>query len=800
MSDDARPRAITARDLGAATLAGLLFLLATIRFGELASPDQLDPSWRMVLTWASTHGLRWGSDIAFTYGPLSVLYPLATYDPVHHAAFVAAQIVLAGAAAFIFGSAWCVVRRPERVVLATAVLLGASELTADPVWLATPVLALRAMHAHAAAGRGRLLWALVVVAATYAATILLIKMSTLLLITAWWLVAAVVLYLGRMRRHAATWLLLVPLACVALWTASGQRPGDLPAFVAIVLEISRGYTSAMSAFPLPRVDLYGLAVAGGCAAAGLWAAWCARRDVARLACIALCGLALFVAWRAGFTRADAHVAIFATTAWLVLPLLGSMPDAPAPSLRIACVALVAATLPLVERSFHPGVGHSLGELATASLSSIRDNALRLVHPLSNVPVLDAALAQERARVSLPQTRDVVGTRSIDLVGTQQGVAVFNDFAYRPAPVIQGYTAFTPRLQQLNAGAYSGLQRTNFVLMAYSPIDGNLPTSENALAFLTLYRNYHPVLLEKSYLLLEKDVNSGPPQLPPPETGWHRTTWNAWNDLPTRADAVTVIAVRSELGVVGKAAATLLREPGQYIELELADGTIQRFRLVRGAAPAGFLVSPPVQSLTDYVRLFAGDDLPAVRRFRMLPQSDRLRPLFADDIEWRVEQVPRRPRTPLAPAMIEALYPGFSHLPHDQSASVYTLDEQGHRVLFMHSPARLRFRPGAGAWMVSGEVGLLMDAFAPAKCPGGDGVEVRVAGDTGAAHSYRYDPFADPTLRPARRFELGPVNVGENGVLRLDIDPGPAGSSACDWSYVRGVILRPVANGSAVATP
>ena len=35
----------------------------------------------MVLRWASMHGLHWGSEIVFTYGPLGYLYPLNACDP-----------------------------------------------------------------------------------------------------------------------------------------------------------------------------------------------------------------------------------------------------------------------------------------------------------------------------------------------------------------------------------------------------------------------------------------------------------------------------------------------------------------------------------------------------------------------------------------------------------------------------------------------------------------------------------------------------------------------------------------------
>lgn len=781
-------RAVTATELTATTLVGVLFFVASVRFGGSVTGDELDPSWGMVLVWASMHGLHWGSDIAFTYGPLGYLFPLAACDPSSYGAFFAMQIALAGAAAFLFANAWFAQRWPERAVLAAAVFFSSPLLYADPVWLAMPVFALVGMHAHASAGRARALWLLLVVAALYASIILLIKMSTLLLIVGWWLAGIVVLLHARMPRHAIAWLLLVPVSALTLWMLSGQRFGDLLPFIATVLEMSRGYTAAMGYFPPLRFDLYGLAVMGCGGGIGLWTAWRARMDLARVACITLCGFAIFIAWRAGFTRADTHVYIFALTVLLVLPLLAGMAPAATGWLRAAGLGLALAVVPLADRAFNSGVNHKWGDLAVASPGFLAGNIGLLMHPLTIRPALEAALGNERIRLDLPRTRAIVGAHSIDLMGTQQGVVIFNGFAYQPAPVFQGYGAYTPRLQQLNAGAYSGPERRDFVLLAYSPIDGNLPTSENALAFTTLYTNYHPVLVEQSYLLLEKDAASEPPQSPP-EADWQNATWGEWIDLPSAPETVTVLALRSELSVAGKIMATLLREPGQAIELELADGTTQRFRLGRGAAPGGFLVSPLVQSFDDYARLFIGAELPVVRRFRMLPQSDAMGALFSSGIQWNVGQLPRRPKVEPPSSMIEALFPGFSHWPQAWTATIHTMQEQGHRVLFTHSPSQLTFKPGAGSYIVSGEIGIVLNAFTSPGCEVGDGVEVKVSGAPGTILTYPYNPFADATLRPARRFELGPVNADATGLVFLDVAPGPANNSGCDWAYVRDVQIR-----------
>jgi len=140
-------------------------------------------------------------------------------------------------------------------------------------------------------------------------------------------------------------------------------------------------------------------------------------------------------------------------------------------------------------------------------------------------------------------------------------------------------------------------------------------------------------------------------------------------------------------------------------------------------------------------------------------------------------------------MLDAFYPGFSHRPRSVTGDSHTIDVEGHRALFLHSPALLTFEPGPGTYAVSGEVGIVANAFTSDGCSAGDGVEINVSGSTGAALVYAYNPFADAALRPSRRFELGPVDVAADGVMRLDVTPGLANNGDCDWAYLRDVQIH-----------
>src|SRR5437879_11326347 len=64
-------------------LAPLAILLALLLFQfPLPAKPGVDPSWGMVLVYAHRHGLQFGSDVAFTYGPYGFLISRFYYDGV----------------------------------------------------------------------------------------------------------------------------------------------------------------------------------------------------------------------------------------------------------------------------------------------------------------------------------------------------------------------------------------------------------------------------------------------------------------------------------------------------------------------------------------------------------------------------------------------------------------------------------------------------------------------------------------------------------------------------------------------
>ncbi|MEO8672519.1 MAG: hypothetical protein ABI411_14470 [Tahibacter sp.] len=619
--------------VGTLLYASLAFLL-TLRLGSPPVGDALDPSWTMVLSWAFMHGSQWGTDIVFTHGPLGFLHPLASYDPVTFRAFVVGQIALAGLGAFISASLFARLELSGKLAAAAFLYLFQAVLWADTLWIVLCASAVVSLQLTLARGGPR--WfciVLVVASAVFGATVSMIKVSLLPLAVLGW-VSAVAMGVGKRNGLVATIAALAfPLALISFWMLSGQRIEGLSMHLQWVVELIKGYGSAMSAGAAIPVELGGAAsllILGALLALG---AWRERRDRTQLVAIVYLASALLFAWKAGFTRADAHtMTYFGVAAWiaLVVPFTGSRPRPLAAfahaAVGCACVPLLIAgsTGVVTPSTMASSAFLHLNGLGRAMLAPERFRASRFVE-----------WQKQSQRLALPRIRERIGGEAVDLVGNQQGIVLLNELNYRPRPAFQGYLTFSPRLAAINQAFYRGLFAPKYVMFAPAPIDEHLPSSEDALTFLEILHHYEPVLIESDIALLQRRESKSVPAPADAEPMWTNGLLDHWVDIPPEMDAGIILRLRARPSTLGMAFALLVREPSWFIELQFENGSMRRHRLVRGAVEAGFLVSPVVRSATDLSSLLAGEKLPRVVRFRICAASKRLAPLFATNYRYEL---------------------------------------------------------------------------------------------------------------------------------------------------------------------
>lgn len=776
-------------------LVGALIFVITLRLGISTAGTNLDESWSAVIAWAHVQGAQWGSDIVFTYGPLGWLNPYATYYPTIFTTFFVSQIVLTLGIGVTFGLAASLLRGwGTRLVMLVVLLVLSPRLNSDVLLLGTLILAVAAVERAALVRSAAWRALLLSVVAVLCATLGLVKFTFFPLAAGVWLVGTLLLAQHRRALAAVGWLLGVPAAALALWLANGQAVSGFPAYLLTSLEMASAYSQAMGAGGADQEQAVCLAASIGIAA--LLLAWLGSDRSARLRALMVVGYlaaALFIAWRASFTRAD-HAHIFLPlVALALLVMMGFVRDL-LPQLRYAATLSVLLLSGAAVLLIPPGATLQTYR-TTAENVAITWN--QVLNPATLRANQDAGRAGVRSALDLPRVREIVGTQRVDLLTSAQGVVLVNELNYAPRPVFQSYAAYSPRLQRLNEGYFLGSSAPPFVLLKIEPIDARYPTSEDGLALLALWRNYRLVEIERGFVLLKRVRDVRDP-IAPAAVSYVDAAFGEWIDVPAHTSAMLM---HLDLGqsLRGKLMAVLLREPPLLMEVTLDTTVVHQYRLVRAAASGGFLLSPYLVNEISYVQWMYGDRQPAVQRVRFTTAEPEQLSLLAPRLRvgFTPQELPIEPAEQLAPGIKAILYPGLDLAPTKRHGMIQPIVEDGRPALFMHALSTMDFSPAPGRYRLTTRYGMRGATHVIAGCAEAqaDGIQFQidvVNGDAATLQLQRnLNPFTTEQDRGLQTATLDAVQIAAGDSLRVTVAPGANGNLACDWGYLAELRLQPL---------
>lgn len=772
----------------------VVFFLFVFRFGTPAGIE-IDQSWATVLGWAHLHGVRFGEELVFSYGPLGYLHPRGPYNPELFGVYLFGQVLLTLGYTFIFATTFRSLAGVERVLFVLVALLPC-RLQNDVLLVGTGIFALVALDRFVGASRDdRRAWAGLAVVALQMNALGLMKFTlfplTLLLAG----VGTLLFLRDRRPRAALVWLAGWLMSLFALWLGHGQQFGDFGAFLHGALRIVAGYGAGMGTETTPDTLALGLLAFVAIAAALLhWLQRESPRDLRALLLFGYLAFCLFLAWRNAFTRADIwHVRFFFPLAgFIAFALLALASERQRPRGRRVLGAVALLCFAGIASLVLPG-------MKAADLAAFSGYLQQHAGAVLSGEMVEQRMQQREAlrqQYDLPTFRRLLGSERVDLFGCNQAVLLLNDFNYAPRPVFQSYAAYTLPLQQANEAFYLGATAPRFVMLGLCPIDLHYPASEDALALLALLRDYRPVAAEKSFVLMQR-TDVVPETAPAAPAAAVAVEPGQWIDVPA-GNVATRIHIDYGLSLAGRLHALFLREPSLSLEVETADKQVRAFRLVRPVARSGFLLSPLLIEDEDYLRWYYRLDELAVTRVRVKAAVDWQQPLFAPGITigFTPLDLPRGAATEVPVDVVSAIYPGFNQLPSRRAGTISVIVEYGKPALFMHAPATLEFAPTPGSYRLRGEFGLYSPAYANEGCAAAqaNGLSLRVAivgANARVLYARTINPFGNAAERGAQTFEVPGMELRSGDSLSVSIDDVD-GQYACDWGYVRDIELRPSA--------
>jgi hypothetical protein len=457
---------------------------------------ELDSSWRMAIGKFFMEGRQFGREIVFTYGPLGWAMG-KTFWGANWNVLVGWHIVQAIVfSAVVFWHAYRLTGYARVFFFLFFFLFGLSYQDAihqTVMAFAGWELIRRSEESWRWSSLG---WIALLVVLS------LVKFTNLLLGFFVVLVAGA-LALWKTRRATG---LIVPGVFLALfiagWAACGQNPLNLPAYFISSWQISQGYQDAMG-LSCPAGQLYrGLGVVA-LVVAFLGVNFLTSADRVRNGALTLGALALlYLNWKHGYIRADGHQIGFFYAALTVI-VSAPLVLEPSPVLRWLKHALLAAAGLLAVVSCDlvlPGLVRGALGGAQNNVNTHAGFFLGLNHGRE---VYTGKWEAERNNYDLRKVKETVGRASLDVLGFEQAIALFNGFNYQPRPVFQGYSAYTPYLARLNHDYYASDRAPEFVLFKLQTLDGRLAMMDDPDVLRLLVQRYTYLFSEQGFSLWQR---------------------------------------------------------------------------------------------------------------------------------------------------------------------------------------------------------------------------------------------------------------------------------------------------------
>lgn len=753
----------------------LAFSLAII---SLALPrlttDGLDNSWQALLAYASGQGSHFGRDLIFTYGPWGWLHSYA-FPPGAVGGKIAWELLFKSSAAFAF--VWQALRL--RWWLAGPLLLLSPLLfnvfpDTLPTWTVLALLAVCLTRP-----KMDLLMALVLVVLALFAQI---KFTYGLLILSGLGVVTLERLLHKCWRTAIGLPAGFGFGYLFWWSVAGQPVSAIPDFWRNTLEISGGYSQAMSLPASLGALVVGLILA--VTHLGFSLALLVRHFTRTVAPFAVFGIAALLTWKQGFTRADGH-----TLAWFTLaPLIASFVHllwAPGRLGQAYLACTLALSLVGIAAQGPIPLRHAPAEMS----NRFKRHLAALGHLSGELKLAEGSYP---ARDAL---RAAVGHDSVDLIGYEQGAALLSGLRLKPRPIFQSYSVYTPRLAALNAAYFTGDTAPDQVLVKLQTIDRRVPFMDDQPALLAIacgYRYEETVADFARFTRLHTSEREQPGNIFPAPVPFNVSLSDtvAWPLPPGRAGK---LVIRPHLAMGGLLRSLLYQPPVLELVVTLNDGTERVHRLIPSLFVDGVIVSPWIENTAEFVAF-------AEHRANLWPTSFQIKPAKGvasscwSGFEAAVHPLPGNGFSVRAPHL--DLLSTFANSPPlnytgPHSPEVFNLN--GLRVVQLHAPAIVTFGLPRGTFRLTARYGLRPSSFT---APGAtDGVRFRVEseadGHTTALWANSLDPVRKSTHRVPQSLDLELPASTTPRFIRLITDTGPSGNGAWDWSYWSEINFSPI---------
>ncbi|SOE80824.1 hypothetical protein SAMN05446927_4074 [Caballeronia arationis] len=604
--------------------AGALFIVAVVLCYLPLAPgfpiDSLDSAWQYALNEAIARHLVIGRDIVFTFGPFASVYT-RQYHPATDVFDMSGNLLLGLA----FASGLLCLAANSRKWPLPVVFVGLVTSTLyDPLYMAIPPLLLfvtarLAVHRDARFAL-QTTWFTDLAQALLASSLGLLPLVKgsfgALSLTIGGL--AFLLQLRWSPRRALIGAALFAGTLCGGWWVAGQPLDALAHFFVSMQPIISGYTDAMSMSGRGKEIGSYIAIAAVTLLCSYRWALQSGRFVGSIFTLGL-AISMFVAFKAGFVRHDAH-ALIAYGTLLFIAVFVAFQCSSVSAVLLIALGLTGAFL----ADNHYMDRRTLPARVSGALTAMgRGIEQRFDGSVVLRAQYDASVDAIRKSLVLPT---LAGTW--DVYPVSQNVPLANGVAWSPRPVFQSYSAYGARLADMNAAHLLSKSGPANILFSVGTIDQRLPAFDDSVSWLTMLNGYQLDGHAGGFIVLRRMADAVQPATLVPLKSMD-TRLGELVPLPQSGGPLW-LKIDLTPSFLGRIATTVLAIPEVRIELTFADGHVESFRYIASMGATGFLVSPFVRNTADFAALISSH---GEARGLERPVAIRIVPRIRSGIFW-----------------------------------------------------------------------------------------------------------------------------------------------------------------------
>ena len=523
----------------------------------------LDASWEWMLHWARATHQQFGSDIVWPYGPLGFVYS----PQYHSSSFVELLYIRFILIISLCSSTYYLINplRSATRCICFALLIISSGYTLDALYISLLLLLMHQQFFRYNVPH----WVLNLLLVSLALSSL-IKFSVLLMCVC----AFAMLSVWQLKQRIFPYALCAySVALLVLWGACNQQFYNILSYVRWNIELSTYFHTMAKTGPWQHIALF---IISGVLLGCTYLTNIKHKGVLFYALTV--GGILFLSYKAGFTRHDALRSLLPFVILFQLYILYTYHSTRILSKIIwggGCILCFAGSVILYTHYSFPGHRHN-----SYTLSG-------LVHRLS----LDRTTLNKKFTATQQQGLPVIeGTADIYMHELALLLAHdMNDLMhYRPRPVPQSYSAYSPDLQQLNAKHITA----DTLYVELLTIDNRLPALQDAPSWLQWLRDFDVTRIitnedGRSFAVLKRKQHSDTISLS--AKSHHAVSFG--DTLHIDSEDITWATVTIEKTWLGSVVSFFYKPEMLNIHIELQDGRRVTHRFIPEMAHHGFILSP-----------------------------------------------------------------------------------------------------------------------------------------------------------------------------------------------------------------